>query len=406
MSVYHPLNRRSAACLLNGWHPQSMPSQPDGGLRSGVVGFQWGDYGQRNKVAPDGTLFPEGSSERIKKIKSFNAGFQYKPSIRFIGILSTSQTWYGMFFVGAYPWWLISSSDNLWINSRWPGQDLGVTTPYPSWPADKEFIPTTKVEVIYGYGERYDQNFNQIGWSRRIVTIKIEGAPYNSNASGYWPTIEYGDLEEKPMEWSPSDEGFEEMDNNYSDGPEFKWYFKDTGEDIGADKVNPISGVGGGNYGSFYARDDADAAAYFDLPDDAIGVSMTYAYKPDKNADTGPYNWHRQDLKLDVYAIIEEADDCLIERKCWYEDASFTVKVTYMEGTAEMDRELYTYSRPYPSFDGGSDNYWSQSSQLGDPSPIPNLNIGGTHFKIGTMEWKDLSPGTYKRITDFSVSLD
>ena len=406
-----PFDRRGAACLLNGWHPKNPPDNPDGGLRSGIYAFQWGSDAfilHQNPIrADDGTFFPGGSADRVKKIKSWDVGSMSTPSIRFFGVLSTTKTYYGMFWLGTYPWWFMNATDFQWINSRWPGQDLGLTTPYPSWPPNKQFIPTTKVEIIKGYGERYDANFNQIGWSRQILTSKIEGAPYNINSGAtYWPTLEYGEYEDKPMEWSPTDEGFEEMDNNYgSDGPQYRWYFKDTGDDIGADKLNPVDGVGGGSGGVMWARDEADGAMYFDLPEDAIAVSDSYAYKPDKTPETGVYNWHRQDLKLDIYAVIVGASACDLKNKCWYEDATYTVKVTYMEGTAKMDRDIYIGNRDYPDFGGGSDNVWTQSCTLGEQS-APPFAMGGDWFKLATMEWNDLPPDTYRRIFDFSVSLD
>ena len=416
-----PYERRSAACLINGYYPSTQPQNGyDGGYSYGTNSglFKWGS---KYPIRQDGEYFPNGSTEVIKKIKvsQFDGTI---PHITFRVEARRNFHWNPWFGFG-YPRGLFYFTEyelpNA-INARVPNTKLapyGNDIPWPEWPADKEYIPTTEVKYINGYSPRTTTSnpIIQLGWWVTEYTSKISGAPYNSLPPGaWWPELSSEGPTAKPMSWKPSDDGYEPFKGDMGSDEEDWWYFKVTGEDIGADKVNVIEDTGGfiGSGVTIFARDSADSQVAYTMPKAEAGVvtaqinsEFLYAYTPDKDASTSPFHWQRNDLEISVYASIDGSDCAVLKNDCWYKDVTFKVTIHYEEGTCEMDLGLIKYEKQYPSFSGGSAGQEEVSGKLvrleQGQWPYPD-----TTFSLGSpVKWEDLSPGTYKRITDITVSL-
>lgn len=416
-----PFDRRSAACLINGYYPATQPQNGyDGGYGygSGSIGFKWGD---KYPFRQNGEYFPNGASDLIKKIK-VRVTDGSTPDIKFWIEVRRNfhwNPWFGYLYPRALqymnPWSLPDA-----INARVPNVKLSPWNndiPWPEWPADKEYIPTTEVKYLQGYSKRMTtQNpITQIGWWVTEYTSKITGAPYNSPPPGpWWPEFSQEGPIAKPMGWSPADDGYAPFKGDMGSDPEYWWYFKVTGEDIGADKVNTIQDTGGfvGSGVTIYARDGADSQIAYTMPTataDQVAAAVhsyfLYAYTPDKTASTSPFRWQRNDLEIRVFAGISGSDCSVLKNDCWYKDADFKATIHYDEGTCEMDLGLMKGEKEYPSFSGGSAGQSEVSGKL------VKLEQGiwpytDTTFSLGgPIKWENLSPGTYRRITDVTVSL-
>ncbi len=403
-----PFDRRIGACLLNGYHPAQKPQDGyDGGWRSSA-GFQWGDNAPW--MSQDGTYFPGGSADIIKKFKVDVRGYDI-PNIKFFAEITTKLWWNGTVWrsgLDQYGW---PTFGMVGLNSRLPRQDYGITSPWPDWPPDKEYIPTTEVQYIKGYYKTYT-NVNpitQTGTGAYVEGTKIVGSPYNQINPPYWPEYVLGQTILRPIGWKPEDDGFIKMGNNSGSDPEFWWYYKDVGEDIGADKIETIREAGPFP-STMYARSAQDMAVQYELPKaEASNVAaydastFLYAYTPEKTTNTPPMNWERRDLEIQIYASVEGTDECNItDSNCWFKDETYTATIHYAEGTCEIDRDFTRGLRPYPKFtDNGSSGQSTASGKL--------TSIQGfvSKFKVGDkIEWNNLSPNSFKRITDITISKD
>lgn len=398
--------RRSAACLLNGWHPNPIPQS---GLIDGMssVGFQWGDY--RPVRALDGTYFPEAPSDRVVKIKSLT--FR-KPSVRIVAKITTRRKWYGYYGVAGPRGGQIQPPgyDSLWLNDR---INLGEYFPPASqwWIPHPTFaqsnIPTTEIWYIEGFYDLLNNQGQQIGRGCTIKKNKIIGEPYNNpNNTSFWPEFETQLFSTTNNSWTPEVDGFTAMENNNDGDPKDKWYYKVVGEDIGADKMTSVF-IDAYPYGSslMWARDAQDSQVQFDIEKDQVGRDNSLmAFMPDKTPSTSPFYWHKQDLSMDIYALADEPE-CGDDTPCWLENVSYSLTVDYDEGQAESDEDMQRGVRGYPLLTSSGSGQWTQSGQISQPEAIPGWFGGGVAYKLATMEWVDVPEGTYKMIKDFSASL-
>jgi hypothetical protein len=399
--------RRSAACLLNGWHPKPIPQS---GLIDGMSdsGFQWG--ADKPERAQDGTYFPDAPSERVVKIRSLT---NRKPSVKVVARITTRNRSYGYYGSAGPRLGQIQPPfyDQLWLNDR---INLKEYLPPASqwWIPHPQFnpynIPTTEIWYIEGYSDKLNNQGEKVGRMCTIKKNRIVGEPYNdpSNTT-YWPDFETELFETSNKSWTPEDDGFTAMENNNDDDPQYKWYYKVVGEDIGADKMTSVF-TDAYPYGIslMWARDSADNEVQFDIDKEQPGrVTSLCAYAPDKTSSTSPFWWNRQDLKMEIYAVVDEPE-CGEDEPCWLEGVSYSLTVDYEEGTAESDWEMQRGVRGYPLLSGGGGGQWTQTAQIGEQESIPGWTIGGRTYKLATMEWNDVAEGTYKIIKDFHVSLD
>lgn len=395
-----PYRRRVGACLINGYHPATKPQDGyNGGFRGGVVGFQWGSNAPF--IGQDGTYFPGGSAELIKKFKVAVIGYD-TPNIKFFAEIKTRLWWNGTEWIRGIDRYGWPDYTMRALNSRVPRQDANIQSPWPDWPPGKEYIPSTEVKFILGYFKTYTTSnpITQTGVGVWVRTTKIVGSPYNQIIQPYWPEYDPGQMQTKPIGWKPEDDGFIKMANNSGSDPEYWWYYKDVGEDIGADKIEtpreayPFPST-------IYARNEQDIEVQYEMPKETDdSTSFIYAYTPEKGASTSPYNWERRDLELQVYAMIDGTSDCQItENDCWYKDETFTATIHYATGTCEIDRPFIKRERYFPKFTD------SGSGQVTASGKLVSIEGNVQKFKVGEMiEWSNLSPNSFKRITDITIS--
>ena len=401
--------RRSAACLLNGWHPKPIPQA---GLIDGMSsdGFQWGGnfFGNKPDRDLDGTYFPEAPTERVVKIRSLT---DRRPSVKIVARITTRNRSYGYYGAAGPRLGQIQPPfyDQLWLNDR---INLGEYLPPSSqwWIPHPQFnpsnIPTTEIWYIEGYTDLLNNQGQQIGRGCIIKKNKIVGEPYNDpNNTTYWPDFETETFSTTNNNWTPEDDGFTAMENNNAGAPENKWYYKVVGEDIGADKMTSVfTDVNPYVTSYMWARDSADNEVQFDIDKDQPGrITALCAYAPDKTASTSPFYWNRQDLKMEIYAVTDEPE-CGEDDPCWLEGVSYSLTVDYEEGTAESDMDMQRGVNQWPLLSGGGGGQWTQTAQLGEQET--GTGFSGRAYKLATMEWNDVAEGTYKIIKDFHASLD
>ncbi|WP_396190369.1 hypothetical protein [Flavobacterium sp.] len=370
-------------------------------------GLQWG--ADKPVRAQDGTFFPDAPADRVVKTKSLTLR---TPSVKIVARITTRRKYYGYYGVGGPRGGQIQPPfyDKGWLLDR---INLGEYSP-PSnqwWIPHPQFspsnIPTSEIWYIEGYADMLNNQGQKIGRGCTIKKSKITGAPYNDpNNTTYWPDFETESFTTTDTSWTPEQDGFTAMENNNDDDPQYKWYYKVVGDDIGADKMTNVF-IDAYPYSNsiMWARDAADSEMQFNIDKSEPGrADSLCAFKPDKTASTSPFYWHMQDLEMDIYALADEPE-CGDDTPCWLEGASYDLTVAYEEGDAESDMEMQRGVRGYPLLTSGGSGQWSQSGQISQPDSIPGWTSGGVAYKLATMSWTDVPDGTYKMIKDFSVSL-